>query len=41
VSAAKAQGLSSARLAALGWRPQVDLPTGLDRMVTAFEAATA
>jgi nucleoside-diphosphate-sugar epimerase len=39
VSAAKAQGLSSARLAALGWRPQVDLRTGLDRMVTAFEAA--
>lgn len=41
VSAAKAQGLSSARLAALGWRPQVDLPTGLDRMVTAFEAAVS
>jgi nucleoside-diphosphate-sugar epimerase len=39
VSAAKAQGLSSARLAALGWRPQVDQRTGQDRMVTAFEAA--
>lgn len=32
-AAAKAQGLSSARLQALGWDPQVDLPTGLGRMV--------
>jgi UDP-glucuronate decarboxylase len=37
-SAAAAQGLSSARLAALGWHADVDLPTGLNRMVTALEA---
>lgn len=37
-SPAKRQALSSARLAALGWRPLVDLPTGLDRMVTEMEA---
>lgn len=36
---AKGLGLDSARLAALGWRPAIDLPTGLDRMVTALEAA--
>lgn len=38
-SPAKRQGLSSERLAALGWRPMVDLPTGLGRMVTALEVA--
>jgi nucleoside-diphosphate-sugar epimerase len=32
----KGQGLSSRRLAALGWHPQVTLPTGIDRMVTAL-----
>jgi UDP-glucuronate decarboxylase len=37
-SSAPAQGLSSARLAELGWHADVDLPTGLDRMVTALEA---
>jgi UDP-glucuronate decarboxylase len=37
-SPATGQGLDSARLAALGWRATVDLPTGLDRMVTALEA---
>jgi UDP-glucuronate decarboxylase len=36
-SPAKHQGLSSERLAALGWRPVVGLPTGLDRMVTEME----
>jgi nucleoside-diphosphate-sugar epimerase len=39
-SPARRQALSSKRLAALGWRPMVGLPTGLDRMVTALEAAT-
>ncbi len=38
-SQAKGQGLSSARLERLGWRALVDLPTGLDRMVTALEQA--
>jgi UDP-glucuronate decarboxylase len=37
-SPAKHQGLSSERLAALGWRPVVGLPAGLDRMVTELEA---
>ena len=37
-SPAAAQGLSSARLAALGWHADVDLPTGLDRMVTVLES---
>ncbi len=37
-SPAPAQGLSSTRLARLGWHADVDLPTGLDRMVTALEA---
>lgn len=37
-SPAKRQGLSSERLTTLGWRPMVDLPTGLDRMVTELEA---
>jgi nucleoside-diphosphate-sugar epimerase len=35
-SAAKAQGLDSARLSALGWAPRVDLPSGLSRMVAAL-----
>ncbi len=35
-SQVKGQGLDSARLAALGWRPVVGLETGLDRMVTAM-----
>ena len=39
-STAKRQGLSSARLARTGWRPVVDLPEGIDRMVTAMEAGT-
>jgi UDP-glucuronate decarboxylase len=39
-SPTKRQGLSSERLAALGWRPLVGLPAGLDRMVTELEAAT-
>jgi UDP-glucuronate decarboxylase len=38
-SPAKGQGLDSSRLAALGWRPVVDLATGLDRMVSALEIA--
>lgn len=37
-SLVKSQGLDSGRLAALGWRPLVDLPTGLDRMVTDLES---
>ena len=37
-SPAVVQGLSSARLARLGWHADVDLPTGLDRMVTALES---
>lgn len=37
-SQAKGQGLDSERLAALGWRARVDLPTGLDRMVGSYEA---
>lgn len=32
-SPSKGQGLDSARLSALGWQPEVDLPTGLARMV--------
>ncbi|MFT4050886.1 MAG: NAD-dependent epimerase/dehydratase family protein [Microbacterium sp.] len=35
-STSKGQGLDSSRLQALGWRPLVDLPTGLERMVTAL-----
>lgn len=31
------QGLDSHRLAGLGWQPLVDLPNGLDRMVTHLE----
>ena len=38
-SQAKGQGLSSVRLEGLGWQPLVDLPTGLDRMVTSLEQA--
>ena len=37
-SPAKHQGLSSDRITALGWRPVVGLPAGLDRMVTELEA---
>jgi len=37
-SPVEGQGLDSAQLAALGWRPKVDLPTGLDRMVSSLEA---
>lgn len=40
-STVRRQGLDSSRLAGLGWRPQVDLPTGIDRMVTAFEGGPA
>lgn len=36
-SPAIGQGLSSARLEALGWTALVDLPTGLDRMIAALE----
>ena len=36
-SQSKGQGLDSARLAGLGWSAQVDLPTGLARMVTALD----
>ncbi|WP_235798531.1 NAD-dependent epimerase/dehydratase family protein [Streptomyces fuscigenes] len=36
-SLTKKQGLDSARLAALGWLPVVDLPTGLGRMVSHLE----
>lgn len=36
-SPTKGQGLDSARIAALGWQPLVDLPTGLDRMVSSYE----
>lgn len=32
----KRQGLDSSRLAGLGWRAEVDLPTGLSRMVAAL-----
>ncbi|MEU1540699.1 NAD-dependent epimerase/dehydratase family protein [Actinacidiphila glaucinigra] len=39
-SLTKKQGLDSARLAALGWRPVVGLPDGLDRMVTHLESST-
>lgn len=34
-----AQGLSSARLAALGWRPRVSLPMGIDRTLRHHEEA--
>jgi nucleoside-diphosphate-sugar epimerase len=37
-SPVKRQGLSSERLAALGWRPLVGLAAGLDRMVTELES---
>lgn len=37
-SPARRQGLSSERLTALGWRPLVSLPNGLDRMVTELAA---
>jgi nucleoside-diphosphate-sugar epimerase len=37
-SQVKGQGLNSERLAALGWQPMVDLPTGLSRMVTNMES---
>jgi UDP-glucuronate decarboxylase len=40
-SQVKGQGLSGERLAALGWQPTVDLPTGLDRMVSAMEFAAS
>ena len=36
-SSVKGQGLSSERLAGLGWAPVVGLPAGLDRMVTDLE----
>ncbi|WP_265576709.1 NAD-dependent epimerase/dehydratase family protein [Luteimicrobium xylanilyticum] len=32
-------GLDSSRLEALGWRPSVDLDTGIDRMLRSFEEA--
>ncbi len=35
----KGQGLDSSRLQALGWSPEVDLPTGLARMVMALSEA--
>ena len=38
-SQAKRQGLRSERLMGLGWQALVDLPTGLDRMVSSFEDA--
>lgn len=38
-SPSKRQGLSSARLEALGWRPSVDLTDGLDRFVRHHEQA--
>lgn len=38
-SLTKKQGLDSTRLAALGWNPVVDLPTGLNRMVTHLESS--
>jgi nucleoside-diphosphate-sugar epimerase len=38
-SPAAAQGLSSARLAGLGWHAEVGLATGLNRMVTALESS--
>jgi nucleoside-diphosphate-sugar epimerase len=37
----RGQGLSGERLAGLGWRPAVDLPTGLARMVADLESAVA
>jgi UDP-glucuronate decarboxylase len=37
-SQAKGLGLDSQRLAGLGWRASVDLPTGLNRMVTDMES---
>lgn len=40
-SQVRGQGLDSARLAGLGWVAQVDLPTGLDRMVTDLETVGA
>ncbi|MEW2520863.1 NAD-dependent epimerase/dehydratase family protein [Actinacidiphila alni] len=40
-SLVKKQGLDSARLAALGWRPVVELSNGLNRMVTHLEADAA
>lgn len=36
-----AQGLSSARLAALGWRPRVSLPVGIDRTLRHHEEAAS
>ena len=36
-SQAKGQGLDSSRLQALGWSPLVDLPMGIDRMVSSLE----
>ncbi|MFJ3589329.1 MULTISPECIES: NAD-dependent epimerase/dehydratase family protein [unclassified Streptomyces] len=40
-SLTKKQGLDSARLSALGWSPVVDLPTGLNRMVTHLESSVS
>ncbi|MFI7386664.1 NAD-dependent epimerase/dehydratase family protein [Streptomyces sp. NPDC049813] len=40
-SFSKKQGLDSTRLAELGWGAVVDLPTGLNRMVTHLESTTA
>lgn len=37
-STMKGQGLDSTRLTGLGWQPLVDLPTGLNRMVTDLES---
>lgn len=37
-SPSKGQGLDSTRLAELGWRAEVDLPTGLSRMVASLAA---
>ena len=38
-SPARAQGLDSSRIAALGWRAEVDLRTGVDRMIASYEPA--
>lgn len=40
-AAAAALGLSSTRLQALGWRAEVDLATGIDRMLASHEHAAA
>jgi UDP-glucuronate decarboxylase len=37
-SSTKRQGLDSSRLAALGWKPKVNLAQGVDRMITHYES---